>query len=56
MKADFGRREFNGHFEVQEAALQWARGAGEEAPREEVQKLVDHCQAVIDAGGEYITK
>ena len=50
MKADFKNRVFADH-----AALQWAKQLELEAIQREVQKLVNHCQAVIDAGGAYIT-
>ena len=55
MKADFANTAFSDHLEVWEAALQWARGLDIEAIKREVQKLVDHCQTVIDARGEYVT-
>ena len=55
MKADFANTAFSDHLEVREAALQWARGLDIEAIKREVQKLVDHCQTVIDARGEYVT-
>lgn len=55
MKADLWNQDFKDHMEVQEAALQWARQLSEDALQQEVQKLIDHCQAVINSGGEYIT-
>ena len=55
MKVDFTNTTFNDHLEAQEAALRWARGLDIEAFENEVPKLIDHCQAVIDASGNYIT-
>ena len=56
MKNDFSGRQFDNHEKVQEAALHWARQLSEEDLQHEVQRLVDHCQAVIDAEGDYVTK
>jgi len=55
MKADLGNQDFKDHLEVEETALQWARQLSEEALQQEVQKLIDYCQAVIDSRGEYVT-
>lgn len=55
MKTDFQNRDFATHTELQDAALQWGRGLQEESLRTEVQKLIDHCQVVIDLGGSYAT-
>ncbi|PAA78437.1 hypothetical protein BOX15_Mlig030671g1, partial [Macrostomum lignano] len=55
MKTDLSRRVFSDHNEVREAALQWARGLDEDCLKREVQRLVDHFQAVINARGDYIT-
>ena len=41
--------------ELEQAALQWARQLDENSLRREVKNLVDHCQAVIDARGFYVT-
>lgn len=55
MKKDLGNRTFTDPEELQEAALQWARSLSEDALQKQVQKLIDHCQAVIDSRGEYVT-
>ena len=55
MKTDFSKREFESHEDLQEAALHWARSLSEEDLQREVQRLVDHCQAVIEAQGDYVT-
>jgi hypothetical protein len=55
LKADFCDNVFRDHLELQQAALQWARQLDENALQREVQKLMDHCQAVIDARGDYVT-
>ena len=56
MKSDFQKRHFQHHLDVKEAALQWARGLSEDVLKNEVQKLVDYCQLVIDSNGSYCTK
>ena len=56
MKSDFSKRNFTDHSELQNAALQWAKGLSEEVLSAEVQKLIDHCQLVIDSQGDYITQ
>ena len=57
MKKDFSGRQFDNHEEVREAALRWARQLSEELDlQHEVQRLVDHCQAVIDVEGDYVAK
>lgn len=55
LKSDFSKREFSSHDEVREAALQWARGLDANCLKREVLRLVEHCQAVIDFRGNYIT-
>ena len=55
LKADFCDNSFRDHLELQQAALQWARQLDENSLRSEVQKLMNHCQAVIDARGAYVT-
>ena len=55
MKSDLSTQDFKDHLEVQEAALRWARQLSENSLQREVQKLIDHCQCVIDSGGDYIT-
>lgn len=56
MKSDFEKRRFEDHSDVQTAALQWARRLDGNVLRDEVQKLVDYCQLVIESGGSYCTK
>lgn len=55
MKSDFADKEFNGHMELEQAALQWARQLDREALKREVQKLVDYCLSVIEQDGNYVT-
>ena len=55
MKSDFADRTFESPSELEQAALHWARQLTEEALQQEVQKLIDHCQAVIDNHGDYVT-
>lgn len=55
MKSDLSNEDFEDHLEVQEAALRWARKLSQNSLQSEVQKLVDHCQCVIDSRGDYIT-
>ena len=55
LKSDFGSSNFQNGEELQRAALQWARELKEEDLHREVQRLVDYCQAVINAGGSYVT-
>ena len=54
MKSDFSDRTFESPSELEQAALHWARQLTEEALQQEVQKLIDHCQAVIDNHGDYV--
>ena len=56
LKSAFSKRVFSGHTEVREAALQWARSLDEDSLKKEVQQLMEHCQAVIKAGGDYVTE
>lgn len=56
LKSDFAQREFASHTEVEEAATRWARGLSEDSLLNEVQKLIDHCQRVIDCAGDYVTE
>lgn len=55
LKADLCKQDFRDHLELQKAALQWARQLDEDHLQREVQKLMDHCKAVIDAQGAYVT-
>ena len=54
MKSDFSHREFEDHIDLEKAALHWAKQLDEEALQREVQKLIDHCQSVIDIQGDYV--
>ena len=45
---------FKSPSELEQAALHWARQLTEEALQQEVQKLIDHCRAVIDNHGDYV--
>ena len=47
---------FNSAVEVEEASLQMPRGISENAFREQVDLLIEHCQKVIDVGGHYVTE
>ena len=49
------RRKFNSHLEIEEAALSVLRDVDESFFQNEVDALLDHCEAVIHCGGDYIT-
>ena len=55
MKSDFADRTFDSPSELEDAALHWARRLSEECLQQEVKKFIDHCQAVIDNHGDYVT-
>ena len=55
LKAGLRKQTFQSHLEVEEAALRFLRQLPEEHLHAEIEKLYDHCQAVIDAGGAYVT-
>jgi hypothetical protein len=46
---------FHSAEEVEEASLQVLREISEDALREQVDLLLEHCQRVIDVGGHYVT-
>ena len=54
LKTELRKHTFQSHMEVEAAALQCLRGIPEEVLHHEVQKLYDHCQDIIDAGGAYV--
>ena len=56
LKNDFAKREFESYLEAESATLQWLRSLDEDALKREVNKLLEHCQAVIEVGGKYITQ
>lgn len=55
LKDDLREDTFHDHKEVETAALHALRDMSEEALVAEVEKLLEHCQSVIDAGGVYVT-
>ena len=55
LKSELRKQSFESHLEVEQAALQCLRNLPEELLHQEIQKLYDHCQDVIDAGGDYVT-
>jgi transposase len=56
LKADLGKQVFSNHKEVEEASLQALRLIPEDSLVAEVEKLLAHCQSVIDIAGEYVTE
>lgn len=55
LKSELRKETFQDHKEVEAAALRALRSMSEQSVLAEVEKLLDHCQAVIDAHGDYIT-
>lgn len=55
IKSELRKQTFHSHTEVEYAALHAMRALSEDALMAEVEKLLDHCQLVIEAGGDYIT-
>ena len=49
LKSDFSQRDFDSEDDVEGSALQRARLLDGNHYQREAQRLVDHCQAVIDA-------
>ena len=55
LKSELRKHVFTNYLQVQNVALRVLRQFTEESLSNEVDKLLSHCQAVIDASGEYIT-
>jgi hypothetical protein len=55
LKKEFQNTEFTGPQEVVTASLQVLRAIPESVYLREIEKLLDHCQMVIDNGGDYVT-
>lgn len=55
LKNELRGKTFNSSSDVEEASLQYLRSISEDALHEQVNSLIDHCQQVIDAQGDYIT-
>lgn len=49
------RQTFNSHLEIEEAALSVLRDIDESLFQNEVDALLDHCEAIIHCGGDYVT-
>jgi transposase len=54
LKARLRQETFESHLEVETAALHEMRMISEETLYREVEKLYEHCQRVIDVGGDYV--
>ena len=55
LKNDLSDQRFQNHEDLEKAALRALRNMSEEALVNQVEKLLAHCQSVIDHGGDYIT-
>jgi transposase len=55
LKDDLRLMNFTSYQEVENAALHSLRQISEDALKVELKNLIDHCQAVIQTGGDYIT-
>jgi transposase len=55
LKSQLRKTVFYSTEEVETNSLQVLRGFSEDAMRREVDDLIDHCQLVIEANGDYIT-
>lgn len=55
MKAELRKSNFTSPEEVETITLQVLRSFAEDAIQAEVDKLIDHCQMVIESHGDYIT-
>ena len=55
LKSDLRKRDFKDKDDVEWSTLQWPRKLGGNHFQREVQRLVDHCQAVIAAQREHTT-
>ena len=53
LKSDFSTRRFEVCSDIEEAALRWTHSLNEDALRKQVEKLIDHCQLVIDSHKDY---
>ena len=54
LKRSLEHMEFNNHEEVQSQTLQLIRSIPQNEFQKELDKLFNHCQSVIDCGGDYI--
>ena len=55
LKSELRKTVFHSAEEVETNSLQVLRSVSEDAMRREVDNLIDHCQLVIEANGDYIT-
>lgn len=55
LKAALREKTFQSHSEVEKDALHFLRSLPEELLQNEVECLYDHCQAIINVGGAYVT-
>ena len=56
LKTDLRQQTYDDHNEVKTAALQVLNGLDEKYLRQQVDNLINHCNTVINIGGDYFTK
>ena len=54
LKRSLQHMEFNNHEEVKSQTLQLIRSIPQNEFQKELDKLFNHCQSVIDCGGDYV--
>jgi hypothetical protein len=55
LKSGLRKETFDSYEEVEKASLRFLRDLPEQVLHNEVEKLYDYCQLVIDEGGAYVT-